>query len=134
MLSKNEKVTQPPGFKLLHTLRGHSSTVIQVAWSPDSTSIVSGSADMTAQVWVATTGHLLYTYHNPLGVVHAVAYSPKSGSSLIAVAGGTGYVQVADVASGANAFFHRGQTGVINTVAWSPNGLRIASGGNDKTV
>lgn len=40
----------------LLTYHGHTNKVIDVAWSPDGTRILSGSADETVQVWKATTG------------------------------------------------------------------------------
>ena len=38
------------------TLRGHSSWVRSVAYSPDGKHVVSGSDDQTVQVWNAATG------------------------------------------------------------------------------
>jgi hypothetical protein len=37
----------------LYTYRRHASAVFSVAWSPDGTSIASGSTDITVQVWQA---------------------------------------------------------------------------------
>jgi len=39
-----------------------------------------------------------------------------------------------DAAHGGNAFIYRGHSGPVWTVAWSPDGKRIASGSADKTV
>jgi WD40 repeat protein len=44
------------------TYRGHTKQVTSLAWSPDSTSIVSGSFDKTVQVWNASTGKVRYIY------------------------------------------------------------------------
>jgi WD40 repeat protein len=38
------------------TLRGHSSEVTSVAYSPDGKHIVSGSWDKTVKIWDAATG------------------------------------------------------------------------------
>ena len=43
---------------LLNTLEGHSSGVVCVSCSADSTKIVSGSEDKTVRVWDAATGAL----------------------------------------------------------------------------
>jgi WD40 repeat protein len=41
--------------KLLHTLLGHSGTVLSLAFSNDNAKIASGSVDMTARVWDLTS-------------------------------------------------------------------------------
>ena len=38
-------------FQCLQTLEGHSSYVYSVAYSPDGTKIISGSADKTIKIW-----------------------------------------------------------------------------------
>ena len=38
-------------FKCLKTLKGHSYGVLSVAYSPDGTKIISGSADETVKIW-----------------------------------------------------------------------------------
>jgi WD40 repeat protein len=51
-----------------HSYRGHTGTVLSVAWSPDGKKIASGSGDKTVQVWDALTGKhdLTYTGHTVL--------------------------------------------------------------------
>ena len=39
--------------KTFYTYRGHAAAVLSVAWSPDGTSLASGSTDTTVQVWQA---------------------------------------------------------------------------------
>ena len=41
------------------TLRGHSSVVHSVAYSPDGKHIVSGSDDKTVKIWDSSTGKLV---------------------------------------------------------------------------
>ena len=77
--------------KVILTYRGHSSRVSSVAWSPNSTQIVSGSDDSTAQVWDAATGNTIFTYRGHSGEVN-VAWSPDGKH--IASAGGDRTVQV----------------------------------------
>ena len=40
----------------VRTLEGHTSEVISVAFSPDGTRVVSGSADKLVKIWNAETG------------------------------------------------------------------------------
>jgi WD40 repeat protein len=55
---------------------GHVGEVKAVAWSPDSTHIVSGSADRTARVWNAASGTTSFIYRGHSHVVWNVAWSP----------------------------------------------------------
>ena len=54
MSSQNPK-TFPPG-EVLQELKGHSSAVMSVAFSPDGKKIVSGSDDGTVRVWDVNLG------------------------------------------------------------------------------
>ena len=38
-------------FQCLQTLEGHSDGIFSVAYSPDGTKIISGSADTTVKIW-----------------------------------------------------------------------------------
>ncbi len=51
----------PPPGTTLQTFSHHMNIVNAVAWSPDGTRIVSGSADGTAKVWDAVTGGIYAT-------------------------------------------------------------------------
>ena len=43
-------------------------------------------------------------------------------------------VQVWDAADGGNVYTYQGHSDVVDSVAWSPDGKRIASGSYDNTV
>jgi WD40 repeat protein len=106
--------------------------IFAVAWSPDGTSIASGSWDKTVQVWDATNGTQIYTYRGHVTSVPAVAWSPDS--TRIASASVDGTVQVWEAATGRYAQTFRGHNSYVYAVTWSPDGKRIASGGNDRKV
>ncbi|MEE1097327.1 MAG: hypothetical protein U0K83_03255, partial [Bacteroidales bacterium] len=61
-------------FKCLQTLEGHSKYVRYVAYSPDGTKIISGSADKTIKIWNANTGECLKTLEGHSDWVNSVAY------------------------------------------------------------
>jgi WD40 repeat protein len=137
--------------------RGHSAAVDAVAWNPvwgigtlpsiggeagiHSGRIASASEDQTVQVWDAATGSNPIIYRGHTDYVFAVAWSPDG--KLIASGGRDKTVQVWSVPQGAqvvgpavegNVFTYRGHTTNVSTVAWSPDGRRIASGAWDNTV
>lgn len=57
------------------TLSGHASWVLSVAFSPDGTHFVSGSADRTVKVWELVTKQCIHTFneHNDQVAVHIIA-------------------------------------------------------------
>jgi WD40 repeat protein len=59
-------------------LPGHRWHAISVAWSPDSSRIVSGSYDGTVRIWDAVTGELQQILSGHINSVYSVAWSPDS--------------------------------------------------------
>jgi eukaryotic-like serine/threonine-protein kinase len=119
------------------TYRGHQKIVYSVAWSPDGQRVVSGANDATAQVWEAATGERLLTYPEHQAGVLAVAWSPD-GKHIVS-GGGDGKAHVWNAATGETLLAYSGHLpeAVANydpvavfAVAWSPDGLRIASAGS----
>jgi len=126
------------------TYRGHVRFVRSIAWSPGGKYIVSGGdyGDSTVQVWNAFTGKHLYTHADQYRVF-AVSWSPDGRR--IASGSFDGTVQVwewnrdtlgAEHPQGMHLHIvtYRGHAGPAYTVAWSPDGKLIASGGQDGTV
>ncbi len=135
----SQKPAPAPG-STLETYTGHHGPVVSVAWAPDSTRVVSGSDDATAQVWQADNGANPLIYRGHSSNINAVAWSPAHSSPRIASASGNPFfggdhtVQVWNVATGAHLLTYTGHTQPVHTVAWSPDGTRIASGGEDNMV
>ena len=126
--------------------RGHTNIITSLAWSPDGKYIASGSYDRTVQVWDAFTGDVfgIYHGHSPLAIINAVAWSPDS--RYLASASDDMTVQIWSLEkirgilvqeerlARKNSLLYKGHSGWVRTVAWSPNGLRLASGAWDNTV
>jgi len=62
--------------KELLTLRGHSTVVYGVAFSPDGKRLATASWDHTAKVWDVESGKELLTLRGHLSGVYGVAFSP----------------------------------------------------------
>jgi WD40 repeat protein len=67
-------------------LSGHTDWVRSLTFSPDGTSLVSGSDDNTLRLWDIQTGGVVKTFHGHTNQVHSVSVSPDyvmiaSGSS-----------------------------------------------------
>jgi len=120
----------------IYTYRGHTSDVYTAAWSPDGKRIASCSQDKTAQVWDATDGGHVFTYRGHTDAVVTVAWSPDG--TRLASGGGNVLelnksndktVQVWNATDGGHVLTYRGHKDQVFTVAWSPNGKYLASGG-----
>ena len=111
---------------------GHTSDVIEVAFTPDGKRVVSAGKDATIRLWDATTGEQLSTLQGHEGRIDGLAVSPDGSS--IASAGSDAKVRLWDAESGDIIHTISGHQGAINGLAFSPTGDRIASASLDKTV
>ncbi len=124
------------------TLNGHSGRVIDVAFSRDGQRLASaGLEDGAVRVWEATTGNEIRTLE--LEIATAVDFSPDG--QRLASAGLDGTVRVWDCATGQEALALKGTSSVFKgnfsvanavlpSVAFSPDGQRLASASADGTV
>jgi WD40 repeat protein len=116
----------------LHTLKGHSGSVVSVCFSPDGKRIVTGSMDATVKVWDAETGKSRGTLKGHSGPVLSVTFTPDGKWIVSGSADKTARVWNAD--TGETVATLRGHSGAVVSVSVSPNGRYIISGSADKTV
>ncbi len=120
---------------ILHTYRAHTDMVNAVAWSSDSTHIVSGSRDKSVRVWNVATGRNTVTYQGHTGFgasVQAVTWSPDG--THIASGSHDKTIQIWKASTGIHNVSLRSSSDRINALAWSPDGNRIASGSEDQRI
>ena len=116
----------------LPVLRGHTSYVYPVAFSPDGRWIASGSWDGTVRLWDAATGEACATLPHP-GVVRTLAYGPD-GDWLVTGGDRDDRLRIWDIATARVRKELRGLGPVVAHVVVSPDGARVAASTYDEAV
>jgi WD40 repeat protein len=114
-----------------------------VTFSPDGKQIVVGYAEggPSATVWDAETGQEIRSLVGGTDGVYSVAYSPD-GKHILTGGGDSdpsdelqfGEASLWDAEMGTKLVTFKGHVGVVNNVAFSPDGQRIVTVSEDKTV
>jgi WD40 repeat protein len=109
--------------KELAPLTGHTGAVNSVVFSPDGTRLASGSRDNTVKLWDAITSKELATLTGHTNNARGSESSRQKLSNVREMER-----ERAELAR------HYGLRSLIGSVAFSPDGTRLASGSGDKTV
>ena len=111
---------------------GHTDGVNAIAFSPDGTTIASGSNDRTIKLWDVATGENIAKLEGHWNGVNSVVFS--ADGTKLASGAWDNTVKVWDVSTRTNISTFEGHTDGVNAIAFSPDGTTIASGSNDNTV
>ena len=116
------------------TIGGFTDGVQSVAFSPNATTLASGSAnyDYTINLWEVATGLNTASFDGHKGLVKSLAFSPDG--TILASASSDMAVKLWDVATGTNTATLEGHTGRVTSVSISPDGTTLVSGSEDRVV
>ena len=114
------------------TLKGLTSGVNSVAYSPDGKDIVSSNWDGTIKLWSIATGECIKTFEGYTDAVTSVAFSPDGKHIVSGSYDKT--IKLWSIATGECIKTFEGHTWVVTSVAFSPDGKDIVSGSWDKTI
>ena len=117
---------------LIATLEGHTGRVNSVTFSPDGTTLASGSWDPSIKLWDVATRTNIATRTRFTSGVYSVSFSPNGG--ILASGSGDTIAHLWDVATWAMITTLQGHTDEVNSVSFSPDGAILASGSEDRTI
>ncbi|MEJ2702558.1 MAG: protein kinase [Sedimentisphaerales bacterium] len=113
-------------------LTGHSEKVNAVAFSPDGTTLASGSDDTTIILWDSRTEHKITTLAGHTSDVHCLAFSPDGRT--LASGGNDGTVRLWNLLLHEQVVVLEGHKSAIWDIAFSPDGNTLASSSYDGTI
>ena len=119
---------------MLRELKGHTSYVYGVAWSPDGRRLCSGSWDDTVRLWDAETGETIRTLQGHNGDVRCVAWSPDPDRQHIASGSDDRTVRIWDPETGQQQYVLEGHTDHVVAVSFLDGGRLLASLGENGAV
>jgi len=117
------------------TLKGHTDKISAMIFSSDNKVLATASLDGTIKLWQQSTGREQRTIDGP-GKVLAVAFTPDMTSVLAALANNTisRWSVLTGRAGRPSAGINQNDTLEAISIAFSPDGRRLASSTGDKTV
>jgi WD40 repeat protein/serine/threonine protein kinase len=119
--------------KLLKPAVGHPDVGGPLAWSADGKYLASVSGNQNLRFWEAESGRLLGQAHFQWATVTALAWSRDA--RFLAAAHVPGFkISLVAAPSGTGERLLTGHTRPVRTLAWSPDGKKLASAGDDGTV
>jgi WD40 repeat protein/uncharacterized caspase-like protein len=115
---------------VFHTIRGHTSQINSIVFTPDSQNIISAGENDGIKIWNMQS-NLLNIFKGHEGSVNSIAFSPNG--QIIASASEDKTIKLWNI-KGKLLHTFEGHKDVIASIAFSPDGQIIASTGWDKTI
>jgi WD40 repeat protein/tRNA A-37 threonylcarbamoyl transferase component Bud32 len=134
---KNIKLWNARNSQQIRTLKGHSDYVLSIAFDAKGVMLASGSKDKTIKLWNLVTGEVIRTMEAHTEKINSVAfasgadYSKTFNTNEILISGSNdNFIKLWNPATGKKLRTLKQDSGFIYTIAVSPDGKSIASGGS----
>ncbi|MDP8238596.1 MAG: WD40 repeat domain-containing protein [Candidatus Hatepunaea meridiana] len=118
-------------WELVHTLKGHSYWVFSVCFSPDGSTLASGSWK-EIKLWRVSDGSEIRKIKGHSSHVFSVCFSPDG--SMLASGSQDKSIKLWRVSDWSKIRIIKGHLSFINSVCFSPDGSTLASGNTDNSV
>jgi WD40 repeat protein/serine/threonine protein kinase len=123
-------VWDAPAAKQVLTLRGHTSAIAHLAWSPDGRQLASADTTLTVKIWDTTQPQGRRVLGRDTVGVTSVAWSPD-GRRLASLGGSMGpdwvpSIKIWEAGADKAPLTLSGRKGASRYFAWSPDGRRLA--------
>jgi len=130
------KVWSATNGKVIHTIKCHD--VAAVAWGPAGKKLAIGEGNLGSpgfvKIWDMATGKIHHTFKGFTGKPSSLAWNPSGKTLAVVGLEGSEYTtSIWDINSGKKQKSFK-EASSIQSVAWSLNGKRLASGGDTMTV
>ncbi|CAK74902.1 unnamed protein product (macronuclear) [Paramecium tetraurelia] len=116
----------------LYKIDGHDDKVLSVYFSPDGSTLGSGSADHSIRLWNVKTGQQKGKLDGHTGTVHSICFS-LDGFTLGSGSADTS-IRLWDIKTGQQKAKLDGHTSIVYSVCFSPDGNILASGSDDNSI
>ena len=118
--------------ELLKNIKGHTSRIYDLAFSPNGKQLASASGDNTVRIWNIPSGNLHKVIQGHTAHVFSVDF--RGDGNRIVTGSGDRTARVWQVNSGAQVAEFSGHTDRVLGVAFAPDGSQVASVSDDGTV
>lgn len=134
LLNKIELLSQPVSLvgNNPKVISGHTHFVWNVAFSPDSRLLASGSWDRTIRLWSTETGELLDLFVGHENNVKTITFSPDN--QILASGGWDDTVRLWDIGTGEQKKILADHRSAVSSVTFSPAGHILAGGMANATI
>jgi WD40 repeat protein/tRNA A-37 threonylcarbamoyl transferase component Bud32 len=136
-ITKSSTPSQPAKTKkensdLPNTLKGHSSDVNAIAFTPDGKTIATASDDKTIKLWSLESKQEIRTLKGHSDWIWTIAISPDGKT--LASGSKNKTIKLWNLATGEEILTLKGHSSGVTSVAFSPDGATLASGSLDKKI
>ncbi|KAF9908823.1 hypothetical protein BX616_011365 [Lobosporangium transversale] len=120
--------------KVIHALRGYSTSIKDLKYSPNGEQIAACAFDFSVRLWDARSGQLTNTFYGHSELISCVEYSPNSHQIASFSEDGTIRLCSTQLWQSSHDSYGHSHTKSISRLSFSPNGQQVASCSWDGTV
>jgi WD40 repeat protein len=118
--------------QIRRVFRGHTSSILSLAFDAQGKRLASGSIDQTACIWNPQTGACIQVLKGHTKPIYSASFAPQGDR--LATASLDQTVRIWNVDTGVTLHTLGGHKAEVLATAWTKDGQRLATGGFDQTI